>query len=421
MSITKVSTGYKSSVTGNIYATQAGAQSAEAYAKSSTSTSAASPPKTSTTAPTVSAPSTTGLQQYHIGGLYYGYDKATGQLIAFPDVATLKLYFPQGIDNNAPNLPLNPNDNLVLAANKSAGKPVDPSTLKPVAPTTPAQPAQAPAQPANANLGPGTFVDLVKTADNPTIYGQTTDGQWVAIENPQQFTQTGGDFSKVRTVATAPQATNFSQYVPFDPAKYGIDPATFNSLSMADKAFVESTTGLLQNQYNSGVANVSINRDLLNKALLAAQTDPNIVAKYGDAAKLAAKDVEFNLGQISANYATAQTQQQLELAREKQDLEKQIGKAGQAYSGYRKQAETLLGAQQANVIQSTKSRLQQQLQELGRGYEGTFGSDALKKLQKISAGGESYNAIGGIKGTIDMQKQADILNKQAQIYNQEKI
>jgi hypothetical protein len=207
----------------------------------------------------------------------------------------------------------------------------------------------------------------------------------------------------------------------FDPTKFGIDPAVWKTLTPADQAFAESTAKLVQDQYNAGQANVSINQDLLNKALQSAQNDPNITAKYGDSAKLGAQDLAFSLGQLTNNFATGQQQQQLELAKQKKDLEDQLASQGLAYSGFRKQAENLLGAQQSNIIQSTRSQLQSNLQNLGRTYERQFGSAALAALPPLSVGGETYTPAGAIAGTNTQSKQADIESKQAQIFNQEKL
>ena len=45
------------------------------------------------------------LQQYHIGKVYYGYSPSTGQIIAFSNPDNLALYFPGGLNKQAPVLP----------------------------------------------------------------------------------------------------------------------------------------------------------------------------------------------------------------------------------------------------------------------------------------------------------------------------
>lgn len=279
---------------------------------------------------------------------YYGWDDKTQQLIAFPDMATLLKYFPQGIDKKAQDLPLDPKDGVVMAANQNPGKAIDVKSL--------------------------------------------------------------------RVAATQPK-----EIVPFDHTKWGISDELWATLRPADQAFVESSAGILQSQFDAGQSKVSINQDLLNKALITAQNDPNIVAKYGDAAKMAASDVQFNLGQINANWATASMLEDLQLKKQRKDLENTVSEAGQTYSGFRKQAEDLMGAEQANIIQSSRSALQQKLQTLGKGYETMFGSAALGLLSPITAGGQSYTPLGGIIGTQGRARQADIESRQIDIYNKEKL
>lgn len=78
--------------------------------------------------------------------------------------------------------------------------------------TIPIPPAETPAATPSPTVAP-TFVGYTKVENNPTVYGQTANGQNVAFENEQQFTQSGGDFSKVQKIATAPAAfVPFSQY-----------------------------------------------------------------------------------------------------------------------------------------------------------------------------------------------------------------
>lgn len=207
----------------------------------------------------------------------------------------------------------------------------------------------------------------------------------------------------------------------FDPSSVGISPELWATLSEADKAFVESISGVLKSQYDQGQTNVSINQDLLNKALVAAQNDPNIIAKYGDAAKVAANDLSYNLASINSNYATADHLQKLQMEKDRKDLAEAEAGAGRAYSGFRKQAEELLGASQANIIQSSRSALKDNIRNLGSTYEKAYGSDALKNLPPISAGGETYTPMGGLTGTVPGQKQADIETRQQQIFNNEKV
>jgi hypothetical protein len=181
--------------------------------------------------------------------------------------------------------------------------------------------------------------------------------------------------------------------------------ALMNTLTPADQAFVQSMWTLQQQQYTSGGSG-SIDQGSIDKAMQIMATDPNIKAQYGDAAALAAKDLAFSLQQITNNQATGQAALAATQLQQRQQLEQQIASSGQAYSGFRQQAQNQLAAQQADVIQSTRSQLQQQIQQLGSGYESAYGSafPGTGGSSTISAGGPltgqvTYQPTGGIIGT----------------------
>lgn len=208
---------------------------------------------------------------------------------------------------------------------------------------------------------------------------------------------------------------------PFDPMAYGISPEIWNKLDPATRAFVESVTNVAQGQFDQGAVNVSINTDLLNKALVAAQNDPAIKAKYGDAAILAQNDLQRNLALINAEYAQQTgllaTQQELQ----RKALAEQEAAAGRAYSGFRNQAKQQLAAEQTGVIESSKRQIQNKVNEFGRSLEQQYGTAGLGQFGPINLAGMSYNPYGNVQGSIQFQKQQDIENKQAQIFNQEKL
>lgn len=57
-----------------------------------------------------------------------------------------------------------------------------------------------------------SFVKYVKTSSSPTVYGVTSDGKYVAFENPDQFLSSGGDWNNIQTVSSVPTSTNYSSY-----------------------------------------------------------------------------------------------------------------------------------------------------------------------------------------------------------------
>ena len=146
-----------------------------------------------------------------------------------------------------------------------------------------------------------------------------------------------------------------------------------NTLTPADQAFVQSMWQFQQQQYTAGGSGV-IDQQSIDKAMQIMSTDPNIKSQYGDVAAMAAKDLAFSLQQITNNQATGQAALAATQLQARQALDQQTAQAGQAYSGFRQQAQNQLKAQQADVIQSTRSQLQQQIQQLGSNYESQYGS-----------------------------------------------
>lgn len=425
------------------------------------------------------------LQQYRIGGTYYGYDPSTGQLIAFANEQQFNQHFSGKPDPNAPQLPIDPS-----TANSQPGQMVSINQSSPVQQTTQgnsgtgptatgfypyqkngqlyaynpqtgqsaqigstadmqkyfgqsygtyngflneiSNPNSLPSLPQAGGTAGGTnqsspqFSSIVKTVDSPQVYGQLQNGQWIAFNDMSQLPPG----VQIQTVGAPPTgAISYNDFYPlqsstsdsFDPTKYGLDMATWNSMDNASKAFFEATASLLQSQYNQGQSNVSINQDLLNKALVAAQNDPNIQAKYGDALKLGQNSLTITLGQLNSDWNVAQTQQQQELQKQQKDLQEAQAAAGTAYSGYRTQAQNLLNAQQNSVIQSSRSQLQSNLNSLGQTFESQFGSAALASMPGLSVGGIAYNPVGGITGTNPISQQQDVLARQQQIFQNEKL
>lgn len=201
----------------------------------------------------------------------------------------------------------------------------------------------------------------------------------------------------------------------------GLTDDMWNALDPSAQAFVESTYQLLQGQYDQGLANVSINSDLLNKALVSAATDPNIISKYGDALKLNQTGLQNTLALIDQDYAQSTGLRSAKQEAERKSLAEQQSEAGRAYSGFRQSAERQLATEQGAVIASSRRDLQSKLNQLGQGLEQTYGTSGLGQFSSIQAGGLAYQPAGGITGTEAGQKQADIEARQAQIFNRERL
>jgi hypothetical protein len=178
-----------------------------------------------------------------------------------------------------------------------------------------------------------------------------------------------------------------------------------NSLAPATQALMESMYKVSQGQIAAGGVG-NFDPETFNKALNLAATDPQIKSTYGDAAALAQQNLAFQLQQITGNQLTGQAALQATQQQQQQALQQQIASAGGVVSGFNKQAKNELAAQQADIIQSTRSQLQQQIQQLGQGYESQFGSafPGTAGSSSITAGGPltgqvTYQPVGGITGT----------------------
>lgn len=218
-----------------------------------------------------------------------------------------------------------------------------------------------------------------------------------------------------------PQKTVGETPAAFDPASYGITPDLWAQLDPGTQAFVESAAKVVQGQYNQGAINVSVNADLLNKAMAAAATDPDIKAKYGDSFAMAQADLSNNLAYINADYAQSMGITLAQQEQAKKTLSEQEAEAGRAYSGFREQAKGLLEKEQSGVIESAKRQLQQQVQKAGSAYESAFGTSALQGYGTIGAGGQTYAPVGGITGTEPLAEKQDIYSKGQSIFAAERL
>ena len=245
-------------------------------------------------------------------------------------------------------------------------------------------------------------------------------------KNPAVYDAQGNFVSQEQYLAATGQTGKDPSQIDWSPIQNTPVPAQIDSasvwnlpgmqalksqLSPADQAFSESLYKVTQEQITAGGVG-TVDSDSYQKALQIASEDPSIKATYGDAAKTAAQDLAFSIGQITGNQETGQAALQATQLQQKQALEAQIATSGQAYSGFRKQAEDQLKTQQADVIQSTRSQLQQQIQQLGRGYESAYGSGfpGTPGSSSITAGGPvtgqvSYQPVGGIVGTQTYNQQ----------------
>lgn len=285
------------------------------------------------------------------------------------------------------------------------------------------------------NSQTGKVVTYAEAQKVPNFFSQVKD-----MDTPRPEVKSGSDFAnwsgKSLSLDALPQVQRslqgstttgqtVSTGVSFDTPDwykaYGISDDMWNKLDAGTKAFVQSTAQLVQGQYDQGMINVSVNSDLLNKALASAQTDPNIIAKYGDSLKLAQADVQRNLALVDEEFAQSKGLLTAKQQAERKALSEQEADAGRVYSGFRQQAEKQLATEQSAVIGSSKRALQSKLNQLGGSLEKQYGTAGLGQFGQIQAGGLAYQSVGGITGLEQGAKQSDIETRQQQIFNMEKL
>lgn len=157
------------------------------------------------------------LQQYHLGGTYYGYDPSNGQLVAFANMQQLQQYFPSGIQQNAPNLPVDPTQ-----ANRTPGTPVNVNAS--YAPAEAANSSSSPAvsAPQNIRQSTSTQPSVLFSAYGETVYSnaKVTQGPAPDGSGRQAVIWTNPDGSYIWET---PDGSNVKQYAP---QYYSASPST---------------------------------------------------------------------------------------------------------------------------------------------------------------------------------------------------
>lgn len=210
----------------------------------------------------------------------------------------------------------------------------------------------------------------------------------------------------------------------------GVSDAQIQNMLSSDPAGLQNfalTGEYLKKQNDLGQSVANANLQSIQDAYNAALNDPNIKAKYGDLQQSDVANFNQKLQTIQAQTSSNEQLQQLQFQKQQRDLANAQAQAGTAYSGFRKQAQDLLNSQQSNVIQSTTSALKNQLQSTLSPLEQFYGSNKFGSLfpntginfmNPISGQTSqiSYSPIGNLTGTETAQKQADVANRQQQIY-----
>ncbi len=254
--------------------------------------------------------------------------------------------------------------------------------------------------------------------NNPTVYDQ--NNKPVSMDEYLYATQQVGvdpkkiNWSYVKNGSPAVAQASQTLSSVFTPEQIASMP---DDMKVGFAAFWDTQQNALN---KGGVAANDINQQTWNEAMSAAEKDPMILQKYGEGLKVASQNLQTNLGLITGQFTQEQAKQQRDMLQQQKDLAEQEAAAGRAYSGFRKQAEDRLAADQNDIIQSSRRQLQQSLQSTVAPFESRFGSDQLQKTLGTQnpgvQGAALYNPYTGLQGTESGAKKADVLNKAQSLY-----
>ncbi len=207
-------------------------------------------------------------------------------------------------------------------------------------------------------------------------------------------------------------------------ANYGITSDVFAQASAVQQAQMLSIVDKATTLYSNSGGTVT-----REQAMAAAANDPNIISKYADQAKLDANAFQQSLQQIQTATSTTAQNQKTQFENERKQLADASAAAGQAYSGFRNKAQQDLAQNEQGIVTSTRSQLQQNLQDLTTQFESKYGSAAATAAtasyvdpyaaSNISVAGQyspttapastlSGTLAGGITGSQQVAKAADI-------------
>jgi hypothetical protein len=206
----------------------------------------------------------------------------------------------------------------------------------------------------------------------------------------------------------------------FDYASMGISKSQWQALDPQTQNAVAGIGSVLKKQMeqNQTIPTV-LDKKTLNTLYQQAKEDPVISKYYGEELRTSEQDFIQNLELVQDEGTFAQEELQRQQDTEAKNLKELQASAGNAYSGFRNQAEEKLGQTQSGVVESTRRSIQQNLQTLSSNFEKRFGTDALMKLgvpSLASAGGGTIAPItaeqyGGVAGTQAADKLGAVENK----------
>lgn len=210
--------------------------------------------------------------------------------------------------------------------------------------------------------------------------------------------------------------------------KTGITREQFNKLNSVQQATIAAlgeSTGAL---YSSGSTGVT-----LDEALKTAARDPNINAKYADALNLDQTAFASSLTNIQNAVSTESETNRMQFEQDRKALAEAHASTGTAYSGFRQQAQNNLATTESGIITSSRSRAQQQLDQLKQSFAAKYGSAATPgasvnfgntpntTISGLRTSSENLGTISGntpsLVGSSEAAKQSDILTKADSLYS----
>ncbi len=277
------------------------------------------------------------------------------------------------------------------------------------------------------NTGPGTYGPKTTAAvaqlqqklgvDNSTGVGYWGPRTISSVENSFGYSPTATTTTKPTSTTTPTTTTPAATTPSMSPAQAFVSAAQAGAASLA----AQGTTGIS-----------------LAQAIQAAKTDPTILAKYSDAAKLDAQSFGQQLDLLRVATGTEQQNLATQFENERRKLSEAQAAAGTAYSGFRGRAQEQLGQQESGIVQSSRASLQQNLQQLTTAFESKYGTAATNPATAAFtdpsiAGGVSLSGLatpgsggtttlagqtaGGVTGSVPVSKQQDINQTASSYYN----
>ncbi len=320
-------------------------------------------------------------------------------------------------------------------------------------------------QPPNVQLTPGMSGAQVKqlqdylvskglmtaqqVATGPGVYGPATTAAVAALQKslgvdnssgvgyygPKTLAAVSSQVPKEQRTQTqnnpqnSTEQTDINTYNP----TYGVTPEQWTQMNDTQRATIVAIDTVKKQAYQTDGQQLTFADALKNAA-----QDPTIVAKFADAAKLDAQTFAQNLAQIQQASTSTAEQQQMQFENDRKQLAETAAAKGQAYSGFRGQAQEQLGKTESGIVQSSRALLKQQLDSATKEFESKYGTGATKAASanfadpfansNISLSGQYVPATqtsttltgdlaGGITGT-QAGAQSDAVNKKAvDLYN----